>query len=276
MASGANSKLEEWQVLVLDLEASGLVLNQSAWALQIGALYANPAAWQGRSQEVKVFQALCDPMYYTDVDAAFRVHRIDISKVRGQPLLSQRLQELSNFLNDHRDRSKRTVLVTYNGHCFDLPVVLYQLHRDDPLNVARVLDGLGIDVCVDLMELARGLSSQYKPPVILRCGKLSTNPLKYTLEKLYKNLYRRPPPYQLHDALNDCRITLQILQHEAMQPLFAGVLQGDSHPLRCDFQVFVRRFLSQFKPQRNLIQKALSKKRERSKSETSALSEQAA
>jgi hypothetical protein len=230
----------------------------------------------GPNTTYQSFQTKINPGVTSMDPQAFRIHGISLESCTGMPTLAAGLEMVATFLRECCPDTTRRVLTTYNGHSFDLPVIFHHLIRDG-VDARKCLDKLRFNYTLDVLLLSEGLPGRYKPPVFLTCGKLSTDPSKYPLGKLYTILYpaaSRTAPCAsgspttsssnlldgAHDAEVDCKILLAICRHPAVNDLIRDVLPSaevriaDSKSC-CDFTVWTRRFMSNRKVTNSTLMK---------------------
>lgn len=193
-----------------------------ARVVQLGAVLCGP------DRESVPFNSLCDPG--VDIDqAAQRVHGIRKSECQLHPRLPVQFLRLCDFLDAHCPENSQRVLCSYNGHAFDLPVLVQHLLLDgvDPV---KYLDKLKCTYSLDIMLLAAKLPGHCRPPALLKCGKVQSDPRAYKLTKLLEAITRAKVPEHLlkstHDAVTDCKILQLICTHPDMEQLIAAALQG--------------------------------------------------
>lgn len=216
-----------------------------ARAVQIGAVLCVP----GRAS--MSFSSLCDPGE-TDIEqAAQRVHGILKSKCKLHPRLPVQFLRLCEFLDAHCPETSQRVLCSYNGHAFDLPVLVQHLLLDgvDPV---KYLDKLKCTYSLDIMLLAARLPGHCRPPTLLKCGKVQSDPRAYKLTKLLEAITRAKVPEHLlksaHDAVTDCKILQLICTQPDVQQLIAAALQGSPDATAMlDLKTWVRGYTQHLK-----------------------------
>lgn len=263
--SGPTDRTSTSQVVwfIFDVETTGLKPGQDAYVLQLGVVVRGPG------DLYRSYQSKINPMVSKMDPKALAVHKITLESCSGMPTLEKGLEQVSTLLDDICPKNTVRVLVTYNGHSFDLPVIVHHLLRDK-VDPRKCLDKLRVQYTLDVLRLSERLPGRFKPPVFLSCGKLSTDPAKYPLGKLYKILQstsarsttprlgldlpaRTSQPFNLlagaHDAEVDCKILLAICEHPEVSRLIEEALlnvvtRNNDDNICSNFSRWMRRFLS--------------------------------
>jgi hypothetical protein len=216
-----------------------------ARVVQLGAVLCVPG------RESVHFSSLCNPGG-TDIDqAAQRVHGIHKSECQLWPGLPVQFLLLCDFLDAHCPASSQRVLFSYNGHAFDLPVLVQHLLLDG-VDPDKYLDKLKCTYSLDIMLLAAKLPGHCRPPALLKCGKVQSDPRAYKLTKLLEAITRAKVPEHLlksaHDAVTDCKILQLICTQPDVQQLIAAALQGSPDATAMlDLKTWVRRHTQHLK-----------------------------
>jgi len=126
----------------------------------------------------------------------------------------QCFRDIISFLNTKCDKDDVRILVSYNGHRFDLPVLVAEVMRCGDGDPAAMLRRLKLDRSIDLLPTVKETYDYSKLPA----NKFGRASMK--LGDVYRAVCGRSI-IDAHDALADSKATLVVLHDDSLWPSLA-------------------------------------------------------
>lgn len=233
------SHLPKCYLLSIDCEATGLS-KFTDQIVEVGLTIHELDQTSHTIHMVSEFRELVYPDQVQMSDGATKVTHITMDQLVGKRRCGDVLQTMSQHIQEHcTDLTLERFLLTYNGHTFDLPLIVAELTRSNMCSV-QFFRSLCITRTVDMLPWCR-LHLDTTRLIRKADGKCS-----YRLGDVYQRICGKPLE-GAHGALQDCAALAELMSFEDFFQLHTDLVNPTSEKYALNPMQLVRTILIQLK-----------------------------
>jgi DNA polymerase III epsilon subunit-like protein len=200
----------QYYILAIDCEATGLS-KFTDQIVEVGLVIYVLDSCTHRLQFISQYRELVCPQLATMSTGATKVTGITMSMLQGQRTCGPVLCNMAEHISEHCSEDWERFLVTYNGHAFDIPLLVAELQRahENPVQYFRKLK---ITRMFDMLLWSRENLDSTK---LIR---KANGRCSYRLGDVYQCICGHALE-GAHGALADCTALVRLLEFEDYYPL---------------------------------------------------------